>query len=118
MPPLRRHCTLNALFEIPNLHEFREAAAADGMVAVLDSGHPLCKGWAAAKWQLPKHELQAAVSRNLDHLDSAAAYCHLPLALSLDLCSQPREDGIQYRAGLHRVRQIVLHHTRNQLLSL
>ena len=40
----------------------------------------------------------------MEYLDSAATYCGVPLALSLDLASTIRDDGIQYRAGIHQVR--------------
>lgn len=47
-------------------------------------------------------QIKAKATRNMDYLDSAATYCNIPLALSLDLSSDVRDDGIQYRAGLHQ----------------
>ena len=41
---------------------------------------------------------------NEENLDSAAAYCRVPLASALDLASQDRADGIQYRVGVYQVR--------------
>ncbi len=38
-----------------------------------------------------------------DYVDSNGEYAHVPLALSLDLASQYRADGLQYRVGLHQV---------------
>ena len=47
-------------------------------------------------------QIKAKATRNIDYLDSSATYCNIPLALSLDLSSDVRDDGIQYRAGLHQ----------------
>ena len=47
---------------------------------------------------------QALAAWNGEFLDSAAAYCVVPLALALDVGSTERADGIQYRLGLHQVR--------------
>ena len=40
---------------------------------------------------------------NEDNLDSAAAYCQVPLASAVDVASQDRQDGIQYRVGVYQV---------------
>ena len=40
---------------------------------------------------------------NEEALDSAASYCRVPMSSSLDLASHTRQDGIQYRVGLHQV---------------
>ena len=40
---------------------------------------------------------------NEDNLDSAAAYCRVPLASAVDVASQDRQDGIQYRVGVYQV---------------
>ena len=48
-------------------------------------------------------QIRAKATRNMDYLDSAAMYCSVPVALSLDLASDVRDDGIQYRAGFHQV---------------
>ena len=42
---------------------------------------------------------------NQEYLDSAASYNTVPMAMSLDLASKDRPDGIQYRVGLHQVCQ-------------
>lgn len=56
-------------------------------------------------------QVRAKATRNMDYLDSAAMYCNIPLALSLDLASDVRDDGIQYRAGLHQASRFPsLHH--------
>ncbi len=47
---------------------------------------------------------QASAAWNGEFLDSAAAYCAVPLALALDVGSTARADGIQYRVGLHQAR--------------
>ena len=47
---------------------------------------------------------QALAAWNGEFLDSAAAYCVVPLAVALDVGSTERADGIQYRLGLHQVR--------------
>lgn len=64
------------------------------------------KSHAWAKYQLPGHDLVGSTAWNQDYLDSAATYCAVPMAMSLDLASKDRPDGIQYRVGLHQVRQI------------
>lgn len=40
---------------------------------------------------------------NEGNLDSAAAYCQVPLASAVDVASQDRQDGIQYRVGMYQV---------------
>ena len=48
------------------------------------------------------HDLVGGIAWNEEALDSAAATCRVPLSSSLDLASQTRQDGIQYRVGLHQ----------------
>lgn len=48
------------------------------------------------------HDLVGSIAWNEEALDSAAATCRVPLSSSLDLASQTRQDGIQYRVGLHQ----------------
>ncbi|KAK9843446.1 hypothetical protein WJX81_003011 [Elliptochloris bilobata] len=71
--------------------------------AIGEAGGPVARGQAWLKRQLPGHELQASAAWNSEFLDSAAAYCVVPLALALDVGSTQRADGIQYRLGLHHV---------------
>lgn len=52
--------------------------------------------------QLPQSVVHVRSCRG-SYLDSAASECYVPLAMSLDLASNDRPDGIQYRAGLHQV---------------
>jgi hypothetical protein len=59
---------------------------------------------AALKCMLPGHDVLATLGYNLDYIDNAGDYAHVPLAASLDLASQDRADGLQYRVGLHQVR--------------
>lgn len=56
---------------------------------------------------LPGHDLSATAGYNLQYVDSTGDVSHVPLAVSLDLASHDRQDGLQYRAGLHQVRLCV-----------
>ena len=49
------------------------------------------------------HDLVGSIAWNEEALDSAAAYCRVPLSSSVDLASHTRQDGIQYRAGIYQV---------------
>ena len=49
------------------------------------------------------HDLVGSIAWNEQALDSAAAYCRVPMSSSVDLASQTRQDGIQYRVGVHQV---------------
>lgn len=40
---------------------------------------------------------------SLQYVDSSGDVAHVPLAASLDLASHDRQDGLQYRVGLHQV---------------
>ncbi|CAL8462881.1 g2415 [Coccomyxa elongata] len=66
------------------------------------SGAP-AKGRTWLKHQVAGHNLLASLAWNEEYLDSAAAYCRVPLSSSLDVASQNRQDGIQYRVGVHHV---------------
>lgn len=55
------------------------------------------------KAALPGHDLTAAVGHNMDYVESSGDYARVPLAVSLDLSSLDRADGLQYRVGLHQV---------------
>ena len=48
------------------------------------------------------HDLVGSIAWNEQALDSAAAYCRVPMSSSVDLASQTRQDGIQYRVGVHQ----------------
>ncbi len=48
------------------------------------------------------HDLVGSIAWNEQALDSAAAYCQVPLSSSVDLASHIRQDGIQYRVGVHQ----------------
>jgi hypothetical protein len=59
---------------------------------------------------LPGHDLSATAGYNLQYVDSTGDVSHVPLAVSLDLASHDRQDGLQYRVGLHQVRLCVCVH--------
>lgn len=59
---------------------------------------------ATLRCTLPGHDLTATAGYNLPYLDSGGDASHVPLAVSLDLSSHDRADGLQYRVGLHQVR--------------
>jgi len=49
------------------------------------------------------HEASLGVSAGNDYVDAASSSSRVPLVLTADLAARPREDGIQYRVGVHRV---------------
>lgn len=63
-----------------------------------------CMGHASLRCVLPGHDLTATAGYNLQYVDSTGDVSHVPLAVSLDLASHDRQDGLQYRVGLHQVR--------------
>lgn len=130
---LFRRLTLNAVVEAPDtqqlvqrLAELRQAAAADGpatpgpaaaaaslasdgaaaaataAAATAPELEP-CTAHAALRCALPGHDLTATAGYNLRYMDSGGDVAHVPLAVSLDLSSHDRQDGLQYRVGLHQV---------------
>ena len=66
-----------------------------------------CMGHASLRCVLPGHDLTATAGYNLQYVDSTGDVSHVPLAISLDLASHDRQDGLQYRVGLHQVRVAV-----------
>ncbi len=54
------------------------------------------------------HDLVGSIAWNEEALDSAASYCRVPMSSSLDLASHIRQDGIQYRVGIHQVLNLAL----------
>ncbi|PRW57399.1 TRIGALACTOSYLDIACYLGLYCEROL chloroplastic [Chlorella sorokiniana] len=62
-----------------------------------------CMGHASLRFALPGHDLTATAGYNLQYVDSTGDVSHVPLAVSLDLASHDRQDGLQYRVGLHQV---------------
>ncbi|PSC71107.1 rRNA-processing EFG1 [Micractinium conductrix] len=58
---------------------------------------------AVLRCALPGHDLSATAGYNLQYVDSSGDVAHVPLAASLDLASHDRQDGLQYRVGLHQV---------------
>ncbi|DBA99922.1 TPA: hypothetical protein ACH3X1_013804 [Trebouxia sp. C0004] len=104
---LGRNGTLNWVLEAPNAHDLCDsikAKAGKGTKKRHARGSkPALKSQAWAKYQLPGHDLVGSTAWNQEYLDSAANYSTVPMALSLDLASKDRPDGIQYRVGLHQV---------------
>lgn len=66
-----------------------------------------CMAHASLRCVLPGHDLTATAGYNLQYVDSTGDVSHVPLAVSLDLASHDRQDGLQYRVGLHQVRAVV-----------
>lgn len=111
-PVCCRNATLNYVLEAPNAQDLRSELQATSS----GGHHPTGKGRKAgrqaavksqvwAKYQLPGHDLVGSSAWNQEYLDSAASYNTVPMAMSLDLASKDRPDGIQYRVGLHQVCQ-------------
>jgi hypothetical protein len=63
-----------------------------------------CTAHATLRYGLPGHDLSATAGYNLRYADNTGDVAHVPLAVSLDLASHDRQDGLQYRVGLHQVR--------------
>ena len=104
-----RNASLNYVLEAPNAEDLRsefKASSAEAKGRERKAGRqPAVKSQAWAKYQLPGHDLVGSAAWNQEYLDSAASYNTVPMAMSLDLASKDRPDGIQYRAGLHQVGQ-------------
>jgi hypothetical protein len=62
-----------------------------------------CRIHSTVRLNLPGHDVVATLGNNLEYLDSSGEYAHVPVVASLDLSSQERGDGLQYRVGLHQV---------------
>jgi hypothetical protein len=62
-----------------------------------------CRIHSTVRLNLPGHDVAATLGNNLEYLDSSGEYAHVPVVASLDLSSQERGDGLQYRVGLHQV---------------
>lgn len=104
---LGRNGTLNWVLEAPNAHDLcdsiKNKAGKGTKKRHAGRSKSALKSQAWAKYQLPGHDLVASTAWNQEYLDSAANYSTVPMALSLDLASKDRPDGIQYRVGLHQV---------------
>lgn len=102
-----RNASLNYVLEAPNAEDLRsefKATSSEAKGRDRKAGkQPAVKSQAWAKYQLPGHDLVGSAAWNQEHVDSAACYNTVPMAMSLDLASKDRPDGIQYRAGLHQV---------------
>lgn len=102
-----RNASLNYIIEAPDaneLHEIVKSKANRGSRRSRAAKHkPALKAQAFAKYQLPGHDLVGSTAWNQEYLDSAAKYSAVPMAMSLDLASKDRPDGIQYRVGVHQV---------------
>ena len=108
-PVCRRNATLNYVLEAPNAQDLRSEFQATSSKATgkgrKAGRRPAVKSQAWARYQLPGHDLVGSSAWNQEYLDSAASYNTVPMAMSLDLASKDRPDGIQYRVGLHQVCQ-------------
>jgi hypothetical protein len=62
-----------------------------------------CAAHGTLRLSLPGHDLSATVGRNMDYVESSGDYARVPFAVSLDLSSLDRPDGLQYRMGLYQV---------------
>ena len=49
------------------------------------------------------HDISGTYSTNFDHTECNGDYVTVPCAASLDIASQDRSDGLQYRAGVYQV---------------
>ena len=92
------------MIEEPGLPLTQRPSSAGGPPPELCPSGPPAKGRTWLKHQVAGHNLLASLAWNEEYLDSAAAYCRVPLSSSLDMASQNRQDGIQYRVGVHHVR--------------
>jgi hypothetical protein len=74
-----------------------------GAPAAADPSLEPLRGHATLRCALPGHDLSATAGVGLPYLDSTGEAARVPLAVSLDLASHDRGDGLQYRVGLHQV---------------
>ena len=108
---------MNYVLEAPNAHDLRDDIKHQVGRGIKRShagkSKPAFKSQAWAKYQLPGHDVVGSTAWNQEYLDSAANYSTVPMAMSLDLASKDRPDGIQYRVGLHQVllKPLLLWHT-------
>ena len=114
---LCRGLTLNSNVEAPDLAHAWDAAqclhpsSQDQASASPSSPDFPDQPISARVWlqqQLPGHAVRVTFARACQYVDAAARGCTIPQAASLDVCSTGRADGIQYRAGLHKVCDVLL----------
>ena len=84
------------------LHPHPHLSLADRRAAIPADLLPRASAKLAAR--LPGgHEAAFSLSAGNDYVDAAASSSRVPLVLVADLAALPRDDGIQYRVGVHRV---------------
>ena len=97
-----RSTTLNGLLEAPSLADVQAALPGGKEGRDPASIRPL-KGRIWAKQDIPGHHLLASSARHQQYLDRHGRYHAVPSTLSFDFASKDRQDGIQYRLGVHKV---------------
>ena len=114
---LGRKVTFNGVVEVPDAMLLREhfstptassesPSAATTTPSTTNSNNNTEEWYAAhasLRAALPGHHLTATLGKNLDYIESSGDYARVPLALSVDLSSLDRADGLQYRVGVHQV---------------
>eukprot|EP00884_Botryococcus_braunii_P003685 jgi/Botrbrau1/13317/Bobra.0315s0015.1 len=94
-----KYGAINTWLDVPNMASGWARVHGDPLPEGADA-HPL-RFRGTLQHSMPGHELVATAAVNQEYVDSAMAYCAVPLAVSVDLASKDRPDGIQYRVGLH-----------------
>lgn len=97
---LGKALTLNGVVDVPDpslLHPIVDGNRRGQVIEQATACHLTLRA------ALPGHDVTASVGSNLDYVDSAGEYARVPLAMSLDLASQDRADGLQYKVGVHQV---------------
>ena len=93
---------MNGLLEAPSLADIQAALPGGREGRDPATINPL-KGRVWAKQDIPGHHLIATGARNQEYLDRHGVYHAVPSTLSFDFASKDRQDGIQYRLGVHKV---------------
>jgi len=87
--------TFNNVVEANNLDNFRTRDGFKFNDAL--STHSVLKA------RVRGHDISGTYSTNFDHTECNGDYVTVPCASSLDIASQDRSDGLQYRAGVYQV---------------
>ncbi|KAK9866729.1 hypothetical protein WJX84_000719 [Apatococcus fuscideae] len=98
---ISRSTTVNGLLEAPSLADIQAALPGGREGRDPATINPL-KGRVWAKQDIPGHHLIATGARNQEYLDRHGVYHAVPSTLSFDFASKDRQDGIQYRLGVHK----------------
>ena len=87
--------TLNNVVEVMNVKDMMTQSGAWNYTAL--STHT------SVRASVKGHDICGNYSTNMDHVECTGDYAKVPCAASLDISSQDRQDGLQYRVGMYQV---------------